>query len=264
MYLKHNRIIIFLSVLTFVFYFASQETLGGEKTFKKNAIKKPPDNAKVCPRCKREFSVDFLFCPFDRTSLKIQAANVTTKTLRALQGIETYSNTIGMEFVHLPPGTFMMGSALDDPSRRDDETLHGVTLTKGIYIQTTEVTQKQWKAVMGNILFDNNPSHFKDWGDDCPADSISWNDTHIFILKLNKMEGTDKYRLPTEAEWEYACRAGSVTAFANGDISEFRCDLDPILDAMGWYCGNAKKTTHPQLHRRRPTLGAYMTCTVIC
>lgn len=124
---------------------------------------------------------------------------------------KTFTNSLGTKFVYIPPGTFMMGSPPDEPERGDDETLHRVTLTRGFYMQTTEVTQGQWKAVMGN-----NPSHFKDCGDDCPVENVSWEDAQKFIRKLNQMEGTDKYRLPTEAEWEYASRAGTNTPYFFG------------------------------------------------
>jgi formylglycine-generating enzyme required for sulfatase activity len=119
-------------------------------------------------------------------------------------------NSIGMEFVYIPPGTFTMGSPKDEPGRYNDEIQHEVTISKPFFMQTTEVTQGQWKAVMGN-----NPSRFKDCGDNCPVESVSWNDIQDFIKKLNqKGEGT--YRLPTEAEWEYAARAGTMTPFAFG------------------------------------------------
>jgi len=87
-----------------------------------------------------------------------------------------------------------------------------VTLTKSFYLQTTEVTQGQWKAVMGS-----NPSYFSNCGDNCPVEKVSWNDCQSFIATLNQLEGTTKYRLPTEAEWEYACRAGTTTPFNTGN-----------------------------------------------
>jgi formylglycine-generating enzyme required for sulfatase activity len=124
---------------------------------------------------------------------------------------DTFTNSLGMVFKHITPGTFMMGSPVDEPERFEDEIQHKVTLTKSYYIQTTEATQGQWKAVMGY-----NPSAFSNCGDDCPVDSVSWNDVQIFINKLNKL-GEGIYRLPTEAEWEYAARAGTKTPFYTGD-----------------------------------------------
>jgi formylglycine-generating enzyme required for sulfatase activity len=157
-----------------------------------------------------------------------------TKSVGETHQIKNITNTLGMEFIYIVPGSFMMGSPSDEFGRFDDETQHWVILTEGFYMQTTEVTQGQWKAVMGN-----NPSYFKNCGNDCPVEWVSWNDVDQFIAKLNQRESGNKYRLPTEAEWEYAARAGSSTAFANGGISELECGFDANLDAMGWYCGNS-------------------------
>jgi formylglycine-generating enzyme required for sulfatase activity len=122
-----------------------------------------------------------------------------------------FTNSLGMEFVYIEPGSFMMGSPLDEPKRDNDEKQHQVTLTKGYYIQTTEVTQGQWKAIMGD-----NPSRFSNCGDNCPVERVSWNDVQEFIRKLNSQKGDSGHRLPTEAEWEYACRVGTKTPFSFG------------------------------------------------
>lgn len=126
----------------------------------------------------------------------------------AYEGIE---NSIGMKFVRIPPGTFMIGSPPKEPGHTFNEKQHQVTLTKEFYMQTTELTQGQWKELMGN-----NPSRFKKCGDDCPVENVSWNDVQNFIHRLNQREGSGIYRLPTEAEWEYAARAGTKTVFAVG------------------------------------------------
>lgn len=105
-----------------------------------------------------------------------------------------------MKFVLIQPGMFMMGSPPDEAQRRSNETMHKVTITKPFYMQATEVTQAQWKAVMGE-----NPSKFTDCGGGCPVEQVSWEDVQIFINKLNLLSGR-KYRLPTEAEWEYCAR----------------------------------------------------------
>ena len=144
------------------------------------------------------------------------------------------SNTLGMKFFYIEPGAFMMGSPQDEPGRDSNETQHKVTLTQGYYMQTTPVTQGQWEAVM-----EDNPSFFDECGDDCPVEMVSWNDAQDFIAKLNDLEDTNRYALPTEAQWEYAARAGSTTAFANGEIAETRCGYEPNLNVMGWYCGNS-------------------------
>jgi formylglycine-generating enzyme required for sulfatase activity len=144
------------------------------------------------------------------------------------------TNNLGMKFVYIKPGSFMMGSPSSESGRDNDETQHRVTLTEGFYLQTTEVTQGQWERVMGS-----NPSHFKNCGSDCPVEKVSWNDVQTFIQKLNQMEGTGKYRLPTEAEWEYACRAGSMTAIYTGSLVILGKNNGPALDPIAWYGGNS-------------------------
>jgi len=126
--------------------------------------------------------------------------------------IWSFNNSLGMKFVYIKPGTFMMGSPSSETGRYWDEEQHQVTLTKGFFMQTTEVTQGQWRAVMGN-----NPSRFKNCGQDCPVEQVSWDDSQTFIRKLNRKEGRNKYMLPTEAQWEYAARAGSKSKFCFGD-----------------------------------------------
>jgi formylglycine-generating enzyme required for sulfatase activity len=144
------------------------------------------------------------------------------------------TNSIGMAFVKISPGTFTIGSPSSEPGRDGDEKQHQVTLTQGFYMQTTEVTQGQWRAVMGS-----NPSYFQNCGDDCPVEQVSWDDVQEFIRKLNQREGGKVYRLPTEAEWEYSARAGSTSPFANGGISELNYGYDFNLHKMGWYGYNS-------------------------
>ena len=153
----------------------------------------------------------------------------------------TYTNSQGQTFVLLPAGTFTMGSPSDEPGRCSDETQHQVTLTQPFYMQTTEVTQEQWEGLMGS-----NPSSFSGCPT-CPVEMVSWDDAQAYVAEMNKLgEGT--YSLPTEAQWEYAARAGSTTAFANGEITEYSnmwdCEYDPNLDAIGWYCYNSGGRTH--------------------
>jgi formylglycine-generating enzyme required for sulfatase activity len=158
-----------------------------------------------------------------------------------------FTNTLGMTFNLIPAGTFMMGSTYDS----SQQPIHGVTLTQPFYMMTTEVTQAQWQAVMGS-----NPSNFTACGGDCPVEQVSWDDIQAFITAINALgEGT--YFLPTEAQWEYACRAGSATDFANGNMTEAACGLDPNLDVMGWYCYNAGSTTHPVAQKQANTWGLY-------
>ncbi len=113
-----------------------------------------------------------------------------------------------MEMVWCPPRSFMMGSPESEEGRYDDETQHHVTLTEGFWIGKYEVTQRQWESVMGE-----NPSYFK--GADRPVEQVSWNDCQEFIRKINAA-GRVSVSLPTEAQWEYACRAGTTTPFSFG------------------------------------------------
>ena len=138
---------------------------------------------------------------------------VTTPRMQ-VSGAETpppqFTNKYGMTFVLIPPGTFMMGSPADEFQRAENEKQHRVTITKSFYLQTTEVTQEQWKSIMGA-----NPSRFAGCPE-CPVEFISWNDAQAFIRKLNQLDHTGRYRLPTEAEWEYACRANTTSPFHFG------------------------------------------------
>jgi len=164
---------------------------------------------------------------------------------------ETYTNNFGMSFVLIQPGTFVMGSP-EDESRCYREVQHSVTLTQAFYIQTTVVTQKQWKAVMGS-----NPSLFYNCGDDFPVTNVSWIDAQEFIEKLNLHENENRYTLPTEAQWEYAARAGSTSALANGNLVGRYHDLDNNLNAMGWYRLNSGGKTHPVAQKNANAWGLY-------
>ncbi|MCP4114726.1 MAG: SUMF1/EgtB/PvdO family nonheme iron enzyme [Desulfobacteraceae bacterium] len=123
------------------------------------------------------------------------------------------TNSLGMTFVSIHPGTFMMGSIEDELGREGygaDETQHQVTLTSAYYLQTTEVTQGQWQAIMGS-----NPSTHSTSGENYPVETVTWNQAQEFISKLNQ-RGEGIYALPTEAQWEYAARAGTSTPFHTG------------------------------------------------
>jgi formylglycine-generating enzyme required for sulfatase activity len=158
---------------------------------------------------------------------------------------KTITNNLGMKFVLISPGTFEMGSPAGEPGRHDDERQHRVTISKPFYLQTTEVTQGQWQKVTGE-----NPSYFNKCGKDCPVEMVSWNDAQGFIAKLNKMEKTDKYRLPTETEWEFACRAGSTTSYFFGD-------KEANLKDYAWYDDNSQRKTHPVGQKKPNALGLY-------
>ncbi|HMG75001.1 MAG TPA: SUMF1/EgtB/PvdO family nonheme iron enzyme [Pyrinomonadaceae bacterium] len=133
-------------------------------------------------------------------------------------------NQIGMELVYVPSGSFMMGSTNGEVY---EKPVHRVTISGDFYMGKYEVTQAQWQAVMGN-----NPSNFKGCGGNCPVEQVSWEDAQSFINKVNEGDDGFRYRLPTEAEWEYACRAGTTGDYA-GNLSE-----------MGWYSENSGDRTH--------------------
>ncbi len=142
-----------------------------------------------------------------------------------------YTNTIGIEFVLIPSGEFDMGSPSNEIDRRNDEgPVHHVTIDKKFYMSQYEITQRQWCAVM--VI---NPSEFK--SNNLPVDRVSWNDVQQFINRLNKMEDTDKYRLPSEAEWEYAARADTDTKYYFGDNED-------ELHEYAWYNKNSYLMAH--------------------
>jgi len=120
------------------------------------------------------------------------------------------NNILDMNFVYIQPGSFTMGTSFQ---KKDiDEIPHTVNILQGFYMQTTEVTQDQWKKVMGS-----NPSYFSNCGDTCPVERVSWYDVQEFIKKLNKQDKNYTYNLPTEAQWEYAAKAGKKTQFYWGN-----------------------------------------------
>jgi len=170
------------------------------------------------------------------------AVSIKTPTAYVPPSGSDFTNSLGMSFKLIPAGTFMMGSPTSEWGRNTDETQHQVTLSKSFYMQTTEVTQGQWKAVMGS-----NPSYFTACGDNCPVEQVSWNDVQTFLTAMNS-RGEGTYRLPTEAEWEYAARANSTTAFYNGGITYTGTGyspVDPNLNLIGWYYGNCTVTYTP-------------------
>ncbi|MFZ5569351.1 MAG: formylglycine-generating enzyme family protein [Thermodesulfobacteriota bacterium] len=152
-----------------------------------------------------------------------------------------FTNDLGMKFVYLPPGTFLMGSPLDELYRNPDEELHPVTLSRGFFMQTTEVTQRQWRSVMGY-----NPSKYKECGSDCPVEMVTWNAVQAFIRRLNARSRDIQYRLPTEAEWEYACRAGTRTPFFYGDyLSSDQANYNGHFPLPGTPRGINRNSTMP-------------------
>ncbi len=156
-------------------------------------------------------------------------------TMRREAG-EAWTNSLGMEFVWIPAGTFLVGSPMHEEGRVFGERQHEVRISEGFWIGKYEVTQGGWVAVMGT-----NPSRFSNCGPRCPVERVSWDDTQEFIRRLKSRESGNGYvyRLPTEAEWEYTARAGTPGA-RYGE-----------LGAIAWYSANSGDRTHP-VGQKRP------------
>jgi formylglycine-generating enzyme required for sulfatase activity len=171
----------------------------------------------------------------NRTSGLIQSGSELVAPLKAGDERE-FEIAPGVKIVMcwIPPGDFLMGSPEDEEGHSDYEIQFSVKITQGFWLAKTQITQAQWRAVMGN-----NPSDFE--GDDLPVEHVSWNDicgdasrTGGFLGKINHFGSVDgRFDLPSEAQWEYAARAGTTSPYA-GD-----------LDEMAWYCENSDDETHP-------------------
>jgi formylglycine-generating enzyme required for sulfatase activity len=156
---------------------------------------------------------------------------------------ETLAGGIKLDMVTLPAGSFMMGSPASDPDAESDEKPQHQVKLKSFSIGQYPVTQEQYQAVMGN-----NPSNFKN-NPKNPVEMVSWNEAQEFCKKLSQLTGK-KYRLPTEAEWEYACRAGTQTRFYFGDDAT-------KLEDYGWYNGNSSSKTHTVGEKKPNDWGLY-------
>lgn len=149
------------------------------------------------------------------------------------------SSGLNPEMVRIPAGSFMMGSNQGDA---DEQPTHRVSINYDFEMGKTEVTQSLWKAVMGN-----NPSKFNACGDNCPVEQVSWDDIQLFIAELNAQTGKT-YRLPSEAEWEYACLAGNDNDTYCGGNS---------LVGVAWFDINSESKTHPVATKRANAWGLY-------
>ena len=182
--------------------------------------------------------------------LEEELAALRLAALEKLRGAEKEGQAwtvpdLNLEMAYVRSGTFTMGGC--ENFFNDEKPLTRVTLTKGYWLGKTEVTQGQYEALMGS-----NPSDFKNAGRDAPVEQVSWDDAMQFCRKLTERErsagrlpwGYD-YTLPTEAQWEYACRAGTTGAYAGN------------LDSMGWYTSNSGNTTHPVAQKQANAWGLY-------
>ena len=179
------------------------------------------------------------------------SSNNSSGTPSVASGSNTISipvkDGISIDMVKVEAGTFMMGAtsemkdSYDDPDS-DEKPVHQVTLTNDYYMGKYEVTQALWQAVMGS-----NPSNFK--GDNLPVEEVSWNDCQEFISKLNSLTGR-KFRLPTEAEWEYAARGGKKSR-------SYQYSGSSNISDVAWYDGNSVNKTHPVGTKQANELGIY-------
>jgi len=165
--------------------------------------------------------------------------NVCTPEGDRRQEITIYKNSLGMALVKIPAGEFTAGSI---SGHHDEEPVHQVRIATSFYMGAHEVTQAQWAAVMGK-----NPSEFRD--EKNPVERVSWHDAVEFCERLTQAEG-HTYRLPSEAEWEYACRAGTRTRYYHGDEERG-------LGECAWHAGNAKKRPHPVAGKKPNAWGLY-------
>ncbi len=157
---------------------------------------------------------------------------------------KTYKNSIGMEFVYVSSGTYMMGSP-QDYGDKNEHPLRRVVIANGFYMGKYEVTQDQWEKVMGY-----NPGKFK--GKNLPVEKVSYQDVKKFIHKLNESEKTAKYYLPSEEEWEYVCRAGTGYRYFHGDGAGLK-----NLGIYAWYSGNSAESTQPAGQKKPNAFGIY-------
>ncbi|MCP4050200.1 MAG: formylglycine-generating enzyme family protein [bacterium] len=203
---------------------------------------------------------------------------------------EKISNSIGMDLVYIKPGTFLMGPDYKmDYIMREDEHPHKVTLTKGFYMQTTETTVGQWRKFIKETGYKTHAEQVgfgwylsgrfdykkynedlelkkKFWNhvnkDEYPVTMITWVDCKVFLKWLSSKEN-ESYRLPTEAEWEYACRANLKSHYPHGNLSQnweenYKRDIiNPELDKYAWYSLNSEEKTHPVALKKPNIWGLY-------
>jgi len=189
-------------------------------------------------------------------ALKLDPKNSTALKLKEkVQGDLVITNSIGMKLVYIPDGNFIMGTpeleAWGTHTGVYTTPIHEVKISKGFWLGQTEVTQGQYEAVMGT-----NPSYFK--GINNPVEQVSWNDAMEFCKRLSEKEGKT-YTLPTEAQWEYACRAGTETRFYFGDQIRYGLiytDKWGVTDSF-WHNENSGNSTHPVVQKKSSAWGLY-------
>ncbi len=209
----------------------------------KQTVRKPSQEHQNSSKSKKYLPILAVFLLFafigiglwNSSLFKTEPTIVLSPTLQELE----------QNMVKVPGGSFNRGcdEQRDGDCQDDEKPVHSVTLST-FEIGRYEITQAQWQAVMGD-----NPSHFKDCGSNCPVENVSWNDIQTFLQKLNKMTGKT-YRLPTEAEWEFAARGGNSS-------QGYRYSGSNNLDKVAWYWENANGKTHPVGGKIKNELGLY-------
>ena len=205
---------------------------GAQNKIVKKPKKQKPATTQVAPKKHKSQSKPTKGGTVKRVATKASYSNGTLTV-----------NGIKYNMVWVEGGTFLMGATSEQGSDAKDyeKPVHSVTLS-GYYIGKTEVTQSLWKAVMGS-----NPSRFK--GDNLPVENVSWDDCQEFIGKLNSMTGQN-FRLPTEAEWEFACRGGN-------NSRGYKYSGSNYIDNVAWYYGNSGEKTLPVATKSPNELGIY-------
>jgi len=194
-------------------------------------------------------------------SSETNKAGISSESQSTLQdispdnGMETITNSIGMKLVLISKGTFVMGSPESEQGRDDGETQHEVTISEDYYLGVFEVTRGQYEKVMGtNLSYFQKRVIGKSDSSMYPVDQVSWEDAVEFCKKLSELPEEKKagrvYRLPTEAEWEYACRAGSKAAYSFGANSK-------TLGDYAWFGENSGRHTHPVGEKKANAWGLY-------
>lgn len=206
--------------------------VGAQNKIVKKPKKQKPATTQVAPKKHKSQSKPTKGGTVKRVATKASYSNGTLTV-----------NGIKYNMVWVDGGTFRMGATSEQGSDANDRErpVHSVTLS-GYYIGKTEVTQALWKAVMGS-----NPSEFK--GDNRPVESVSWDDCQAFIRKLNALTGQN-FRLPTEAEWEFACRGGN-------NSRGYKYSGSNYIDNVAWHDGNFGDKTHPVATKSPNELGIY-------
>lgn len=205
--------------------------VGAQNKIVKKPKKQKPATTQVAPKKHKSQSKPTKGGTVKRVTTKASYSNGTLTV-----------NGIKYNMVWVDGGTFRMGATSEQGSEISDEKpVRSVTLS-GYYIGKTEVTQALWQAVMGS-----NPSYFE--GDDLPVEQVSWDDCQEFIRKLNSLTGQN-FRLPTEAEWEFACRGGN-------NSRGYKYSGSNYIDNVAWYDGNSGDKTHPVATKSPNELGIY-------